>query len=208
MESIMFLRGMLIGFSVAAPVGPIGLLCVRRTLAEGRISGFLSGLGAATADAVYGSIAGFGLVYISNLLIRMQLWFELAGGVFLCFLGIMIFSNKVKEIDNNRGRRNLFVSYISTFFLTIANPVTILSFGAIFVGMGIINTRADYFTAMLLVLGVFFGSALWWMILSGGVGIFRSRVKLIQLQWINRLFGAIIFFFGLFNLASLILPGN
>ena len=91
MEFNFFLRGMIIGFSIAAPVGPIGILCIRRTLAEGPTSGLVSGLGAATADAIYGFIAGFGLTVISNLLIRQQIWLRLLGGGFLCYLGMKTF---------------------------------------------------------------------------------------------------------------------
>src|SRR3990172_8990998 len=133
-----FLKGLLLGFSIAAPVGPIGVLCIRRTLAEGRTAGFASGLGAATADALYGSIAGFGLTIVSSFLIDQSHWLQLAGGIFLLYLGIKTFLAKSKEtietgspLEKSRG---IIGNYASTFLLTLTNPLTILSFIAIFAG--------------------------------------------------------------------------
>ena len=204
MDINFFLRGFVIGFSIAAPVGPIGVLCIRRTLAEGRASGLVSGLGAATADAIYGCIAGFGLTFISTFLVSQQAWLHLVGGVFLCYLGLKTLFAKPAEgaaLDRANG---LVAAYASTFFLTITNPMTIISFAAIFAGLGLATTSGSYVSAGLLVSGVFIGSALWWLILSGGVGLFREKFKPKGLQWVNRISGAIITGFGLFALLSLI----
>jgi threonine/homoserine/homoserine lactone efflux protein len=133
----LFTTGMILGFSIAAPVGPIGVLCMRRTLAEGRHYGFISGLGAAAADAVYGAIAAFGLTLISSVLIDQQGWLRLIGGLFLCYLGMRTFFSKVSEQAADVKRGSLWAAFGSTFFLTLTNPMTILSFAAIFAGFDV-----------------------------------------------------------------------
>jgi len=186
MDISFLLRGIIIGFSIATPVGPIGILCIRRTLAEGRTSGLVSGLGAATADAIYGCIAGFGLTLISDFLISQQVWLRLVGGGFLCFLGLRTFLSKPAEQAALIKGKGLVGSYASTFFLTITNPMTILSFAAIFAGLGVGGTSVSYVSAALLVLGVFTGSALWWFVLSGVANVFRAEFSRGKLKWINR----------------------
>ncbi|MEW5909595.1 MAG: LysE family transporter [Thermodesulfobacteriota bacterium] len=200
MNLYFFLKGLIIGFSIAAPVGPIGALCIRRTLIQGRAAGLVSGLGAATADAIYGFIAGFGLTFISDFLIHQQIGLRMAGGVFLCFLGIRTFLSKSDPGANEAKSNGLIRSYASTFFLTLTNPVTILSFAAIFAGLGITSYQTGYLSATTLVAGVFLGSGLWWFILSTGVGFFRSSLNTSGMRWINRLAGIIITGFGLFAL--------
>jgi threonine/homoserine/homoserine lactone efflux protein len=198
------LKGLVIGFSIAAPVGPIGVLCTRRTLAEGRLTGLVSGLGAATADAFYGCVAGFGLTFISSFLVAQQFWLRLIGGVFLCYLGIKtLLSRPAEQAAVSKGN-GLAGAYASTFFLTLTNPMTILSFAAIFAGLGLAGSDGNYASAGILVLGVFLGSALWWLALSGGVGVFRQRFNLEGLQWVNRISGAVILGFGLFALVSIL----
>ncbi len=194
------LRGLLIGFSIAAPVGPIGVLCIRRTLAEGRIPGLVSGLGAATADATYGGIAGFGLTFISSLLISQQVWLRLIGGTFLCYLGLRTFLIRPAEQAASAKGNGLIGMYASTLFLTLTNPLTILSFAAIFAGLGVASTGGNYLAAGILDLGVFLGSALWWFILSGGVSIFRTKFTTRGLRWVNRISGIIIMGFGVIAL--------
>jgi threonine/homoserine/homoserine lactone efflux protein len=196
------LKGLAIGFSIAAPVGPIGVLCIRRTLADGRVSGLVSGLGAATADAIYGCIAGFGLTFISNLLVSQQVGLRFIGGAFLCYLGLRTLLAKPAEQAALAKGNGLAGAYASTFFLTLTNPMTIISFAAIFAGLGLVSTSGNYVLAGILVLGVFIGSALWWLILSGGVGVFREKFNPHGLQWVNRISGAIITGFGLFALLS------
>ncbi len=203
MNFALLLKGMIIGFSIAAPVGPIGVLCIRRTLAEGRASGLVSGLGAATADAVYGCIAGFGLTFFSNFLVNQQVGLRLIGGVFLCYLGLktLVGAKPAEQAAQAQGH-GLMGAYASTFVLTLTNPMTILSFAAIFAGLGLANTGTDYGTAAVLVLGVFIGSSLWWLALSGGVGLVREKFNVHALQWVNRISGVIITGFGLFALLS------
>ncbi|MCK4899999.1 MAG: LysE family transporter [Anaerolineales bacterium] len=185
-------------------MGPIGVLCIRRTLTDGRVSGLVTGLGAASADAIYGIVAAFGLVSISNFLIGGQTWLRLVGGIFLCYLGIRTLLAKPIQDEASIQRTGLASAYASTFILTLTNPLTILSFAAVFAGMGLVSTDGDYGSAVILVLGVFFGSALWWFILVAGVSIFRERFNASMLRWVNIISGVIITAFGLVALLSLI----
>ena len=204
MELNFFIRGLIIGFSIAAPVGPIGVLCVQRTLNRGSLVGFISGLGAATADGCYGLLAAFGLTAALSILTEHGTWFSLIGGIYLCFLGIKAFRSEPQNRAENGKVVGIFQAYLSTFFLTITNPMTILSFAAIFAGLGLGMDSGDYGSAAMLVLGVFLGSALWWFLLSGGAGLFRNKFETRHLRWINRVSGLIIFGFGCFILAGLI----
>lgn len=204
MDLTFLIRGVIIGFSIAAPVGPIGVLCIRRTLAEGRPVGFASGLGAATADALYGCVAGLGLTFISDLLVRQQSWLRLIGGLFLCYLGLKTLLAKPAERAATAPGVGLAGAYGSTFLLTLTNPLTILSFAAVFAGLGLAGTAANYTTALTLVAGVFLGSALWWLLLSGGVSLVRERFNARGLLWVNRVSGLIIVAFGLVALGSLV----
>lgn len=205
MDFPLLFRGLLIGFSIAAPVGPIGVLCIRRTLADGRLSGLVSGLGAATADMLYGCVAGFGLTFISGFLVGQQLWLRLFGGLFLLYLGIKTLLSKPSEQAAKADGSGLLGAYVSTFLLTATNPLTILSFVAIFAGLGLANTNGSYASALVLVLGVFLGSAAWWLLLTGGVGLFRAKFNTQGLLWVNRISGVIITVFGVVALAGLII---
>lgn len=199
-----FLRGLIIGVSIAAPVGPIGVLCIRRTLAEGRTAGFVSGMGAATADAVYGFMAAFGLTFISTFLLSQQMWIRLIGGLFLLYLGIRTFRAPVAERAAEMEDRGLLGNYLSIFVLTLTNPLTILSFAAVFAGLGVGAANGDYLAAAATVLGVFSGSALWWLTLSIGVSLFRSRFTPRAMGWVNRISGIVIVTFGVVAVASLL----
>jgi threonine/homoserine/homoserine lactone efflux protein len=199
------LKGLAIGFAIAAPVGPIGVLCIRRSLAHGTPAGLASGLGAAVADAAYGCIAAFGLTMISTFLVGQRFWLQLAGGVFLCWLGMRtLLATPAQDPAAGAGSaRGLLGAFASTFVLTLTNPMTILSFVAVFAGLGLADTSGDYRAAATLVAGVFLGSALWWLLLSGGVGLLRSRFDARGLLWVNRVSGALIVAFGVFALATL-----
>lgn len=198
------LKGLVIGFAIAAPVGPIGVLCIRTTLAQGRLAGLVTGLGAATADGIYGSIAAFGVTFVSEPLIEQQDWFRLVGGLFLCYLGLRVLLTVPVERAVVARRGGLAAAYASTFLLTVVNPATILSFAAVFAGLGIASEGGHYLSAAALVLGVLAGSALWWLTLSGGVGALRSRFNPRALQWVNRISGVIITGFGVAALVSLV----
>jgi threonine/homoserine/homoserine lactone efflux protein len=204
MDVSLFLRGLVIGFSIAAPVGPIGVLCIRRTIAEGHLYGLVSGLGAATADALYGCVAAFGLTFISAFLIGNKLWLSLIGGLFLLYLGIKTLLSRPAEDSAKAEGKGLFGAYVSTFLLTLTNPMTILSFVAIFAALGLGSTSGSYTSALVLVLGVFCGSAAWWLLLSSGVGLFRNKFNAKGLLWVNRISGVVITLFGIIALGGLI----
>ena len=200
MEASYFFQGLAIGFCVAAPIGPIGVLCIRRTLADGSRVGFVSGLGAATADASYSALAGFGLTAVSGLLLQYRPWFALLGGILLCYLGVRIFFSKPTESGAVARGNSLLGAYLSTLGLTLTNVTTIFSFVAIFAGLGI-GLSSNYGAAGALVSGVFLGSTLWWFILSYGVGRLRARMNFAWLRTVNRVAGVALFLFGLFALS-------
>ena len=205
MDLTLFGRGLGIGFAIAAPVGPIGLLCIQRTLNQGRLSGLASGLGAATADAVYGCVAAFGMVAVSAFLVEQQFWLGIAGGLFLCYLAIRTFAAPPADVAAPSQQGGLASDYGSTLVLTLTNPITVLSFVAIFAGLGLATHGENNLAAVLIVAGVFCGSALWWLLLSGGVSIFRSRIGPQAMHWINRFAGIIIGAFGLYALLSVLI---
>lgn len=206
MELSFFFKGLTLGFAVAAPVGPIGLLCIRRSLALGQRHGFVTGLGAATADALYGVIAGFGLTAVSSVLVAQQNWTRLIGGLFLAYLGVKTAFSKASSNSEEKKveKSNLAGSYFSSLFLTVTNPMTILSFVAAFSGLGLTSAVGNYLAACSLVFGVFAGSATWWLFLSSVSGRFRSSISPIALTWINRLSGGLILLFAILALGSLI----
>jgi threonine/homoserine/homoserine lactone efflux protein len=198
-----FLRGLAMGFSIAAPVGPIGVLCIRRTLAEGRVSGLVTGLGAASADAVYGAIAALGLTAVTSVLVEEQTWIRLIGGAFLLWLGATTFLARPSENAARAKGGGLAAAYASTFGLTLTNPATILSFVAVFAGLGLgSGSGGGPLAALLLVAGVFLGSAAWWLLLSGIVDRLRGRFDARGLVWVNRLSGSVIASFGIVALWS------
>lgn len=196
--------GVLLGLSIAAPVGPIGVLCIRRTLSDGRLVGLVTGLGAATADATYAGVGAFGLALVSETLVREEVWFRLIGGVLLAYLGVKtFFARPVTDVREAHPHSGLFAAYATTVLLTLSNPATILSFAAIFAGL-LPPTRGRTFTAsLLLVAGVFLGSALWWLILSGVVGVIRGRMYGPRLRLVNRGSGLILLGFSAVVLGSL-----
>jgi len=206
MELNFFLKGLILGFSIAAPVGPIGILCIRRTIQYGRLSGFFSGLGAAVADAVYGIVAAFGLTLLSDFILAGRFWLHLLGGFFLIYLGVKTFRAKTADITHGSvSHKTLFADFISTFFLTFTNPLTILSFLAVFAALGLTEHRGVYLNSILLVSGIFSGSAAWWLILSEGITLFRKRITPKIMIWLNRAAGSVLALFGLLALLSLCL---
>lgn len=199
-----FARGAVIGFAIAAPVGPIGLLVIRRTLTDGRMLGVLTGLGAATADALYGCVGAFGLTAISGVLIGYSFWTRLIGGLFLCWLGISTFRAKPGAEAAPSSVTKSAGAYFSTMLLTLANPATILSFAAVFAGFGLGSNGAGYLSATTIVAGVLIGSALWWLLLSGVVSLVRHRLSPAIMRWINRGAGTLLLIFGAIALLSLL----
>jgi threonine/homoserine/homoserine lactone efflux protein len=205
METNFLIKGVIIGFLIAAPVGPIGVLCIKRSFSKGALSGLLTGLGAATADACYGAIAAFGLTLISDFLIGQKVTLQILGIIFLLYLGIKTFiENPASEAKGKVNGKGLLSDYLTTVGLTLTNPTTIASFVAVFAGIGI-TAAANYTDATLLVLGVFLGSAAWWLILSNGVGLLRKKANNNLLKWVNRISGTIIVCFAIVLFINLIL---
>lgn len=225
------LKGIVIGFSIAAPVGPIGVLCIRRTLAHGFLPGLTAGLGAATADAVYGAIAAFGLTAVTAFFVGQKAALGLVGGAFLVVLGCRSFFSRPVPADDQTamahgagrtdpptagpaahtdmptgidGAGTAGGGYLSTFFLTITNPMTVLFFVAVFAGAGLASARSGYGPALLLVAGVFTGSALWWLTLTAATGVLRTMITARVMRAVNYLAGIVIAGFGLYSIWSVL----
>jgi threonine/homoserine/homoserine lactone efflux protein len=204
MDIPFLLRGLALGFAIAAPVGPIGVLCIRRTLAEGQLTGLATGLGAATADMTYAGIAAFGVASVSQLLVGQHTPIRLIGGGFLLCLGVRTFLTDPASQPPPIGSGGLLRAFGSTFLLTLSNPLTILSFAAVFAGVGVLSDVRDRAAAAWIVVGVFLGSALWWLILSGAVSVFRARINPGGMRWVNRGAGVLIAGFGALAVASVL----
>ncbi len=198
-----FLKGLAFGFLLAATVGPMWILCFRRTLAHGRLFGFVSGMGVATADALYGSMAAFGLTAVSGFLLAQKFWLAAIGGAFLCWLGAKTLLSHPGDRPADVPAGSLAVAYTSTFALTLTNPATILAFVAIFAGLGL-AASASYAEAALVVLGVVIGSAFWWTVLAVGAGWLRKRAGPRLLRAINIVAGVSILAFGIHTLGTLL----
>jgi threonine/homoserine/homoserine lactone efflux protein len=204
-EAGLFLRGVILGLSIAAPVGPIGVLCIRRSLAHGRWIGFISGLGAATADALYGCVVALGLGAVSSLITANQVPVRLVGGVFLLYLGVRtMLTPPAREAAASKGRSYL-GAYVSMFLLTLSNPLTVLSFAAILAGVGTGDSPSAA-ASLALVGGVFVGSALWWAILSSAAGLLRRHLGSRAMRWINLASGAVILGFALYIVYGALSP--
>jgi threonine/homoserine/homoserine lactone efflux protein len=198
-------RGFILGFTIAAAVGPISLLVIRRTLAQGQVYGLVSGLGVATADATYGAIAAFGLGAITDLLVNARAVLGVVGGVFLLWLAWQTArSVPTREAVVTERRGGLPGAYLSILGLTMANPMTILSFGALFAGLGVtVGVNAD---AALVTLGVLLGSTTWWIVLTTVVGALRTRVTPTWIHRINLVSGVVIGAFAIVAIASVLVP--
>jgi threonine/homoserine/homoserine lactone efflux protein len=197
LETAVFIKGLIIGFIICAPMGPIGLFCVRKTLIDGRLAGFASVLGASTVDAIYCAIAGLGVTFFSNFLTNQQDLIKLAGGLILIAVGVRIFFAKPSEKPlSNRGH-GVTGDFVAAALLMFTNPLAIIVFSAAFTALGVHGWKGDYTLTAALVAGVFAGSALWAPILVTIVSLFRMRVNGGQLMLISRISGAIIAGFGL-----------
>lgn len=200
----MFAKGLAFGFLLAATVGPMWVLCFRRTVAHGALAGFVSGMGIAVADGLYGAVAAFGLTAVSGFLLGQRLWLGLIGGVFLLYLGIRCLTvNPVPVQENQEAKTSLGQAFLSTLGLTLANPPTILAFAAIFAGLGLASGN-DYGAASLAVLGVFLGSASWWLVLAAGASWLRGRIGPALFRAINIVSGLSILGFAIWQLAQVL----
>ncbi len=205
MDPALALRGFVLGFTIAAAVGPISLLVIRRTLAEGQRYGLVSGLGVATADAMYGAIAAFGLSAITDVLVSARQVLGLVGGVFLLWLAWRtIRSTPTESATVTTARRGYASAYLSILGLTLANPMTILSFAALFASLGVTSGATG--DAALVVVGVLLGSTTWWIVLTTAVATLRGRITPAWLHRINVVSGVIIGAFAIVAIASVLVP--
>ena len=193
----LFVKGLIVGFCLAAPVGPIAAICVQRTIAKRWISGVVSGLGAAAADAVYGAVAAFGATIISEFLITEHEWLQRVGGVILLMLGARLLLMRPVERTNGVQNRGLTGDFLSTFVLTLTNPMTFVAFAAIFATMGIGAVHGRPMLTAELVGGVFAGSAAWWIILCAGAFALRRHFDFKRLVFVNRATGVFVIAVGL-----------
>jgi threonine/homoserine/homoserine lactone efflux protein len=194
-QAILFLRGLAIGFALAAPVGPVGILCIRRALAQGLSAALIAGLGAALADTIFGAVAGLGLTMISGFVLNHQTVIRLIGGFFLIVVAFRGWHDPdCARVDRFKGG-GLFKDFLSTFLMSLANPATILAAVGVFAALGAIGLN-DSGAASILILGVFFGSSLWWLILSAAAGAVRSRFSPERLTLLNRGSSALIGLIG------------
>jgi len=188
------------GLAIAAPVGPVNVLCASRTLAKGRASGVLSGLGAASADAFYGGIAAFSITLVIDFLRRELFWIRVVGGLLLVLIGVIYFRKPVRPIDRDRKEDTHHSDFTSTLFLTMTNPTTVLSFLAVLTALGL-NGAHDWRLNFLVVGGIFAGSMAWWLLLVGIVDRLRDRFNGGAMTWMNRVAGIAIGLFGMFTFA-------
>lgn len=206
---ILIAKGIFVGFVIAAPVGPVGILCIHRTLHLSLAAGLLAGLGAAFADTIFGAVAAFGLSFVADFFLTHESWLRLVGGILLVAIGVETMLKKTPKAqtgddeDDDPKHPHYFSSFIRTFMLTITNPITILAFGPIFVAADAVVKDGDLVAAWTLIAGVFAGSQLWWMMLCTGTHFGRRHITESRMQWVNRVSGVIIVMFGVMAVASL-----
>jgi threonine/homoserine/homoserine lactone efflux protein len=196
------IKGVAIGFLLAVPVGPIGVLCIRTTLAEGRRSTISTILGAATADMMYGAVAAFGVTLISTFITDNFETIRFIGGIVLIYLGIRTYR---AHITNGKPKKTLnhhAGNFFSTFILTLTNPLTLVAFAAVFAGLGTVKETSETISALFLVAGVFMGSALWFICLVTATHIFSEFLKQKGLDVINKVAGGFILIAGIYAIAS------
>jgi threonine/homoserine/homoserine lactone efflux protein len=196
MDLSLFIQGIIIGLTLAVPVGPISLLCIQRTIADGRLHGIISGLGVATADSFYAAITVLGLTVISGLIIAQHYLFRLLAGIILILIGIRVFMSVPTGVSAKSEHETYLKDYLSMVAIAIANPLTLVFFVVILPGFGVGIQGTTFLPAAEFVAGVFFGSMIWWVILCGSVGSVRSRISVKNLGLINRISGLLISCFG------------
>jgi threonine/homoserine/homoserine lactone efflux protein len=200
-----FLKGVAAGFVVAAPVGPVGVLCVRRTLVQGPLSGCVTGLGAAIADTFYVTIAAFGIGFIATFLLANEFWFRVVGGVILCVMALNTFLSKPLKSQGPESE-GLTGDFLSALIITGTNPLTLIAFGVILTSIGIASAGGNIAQAEILIAGVFIGSLMWWGTLTGISHLFRGTLGQSGMRWINRISAAIVLLSGVLILISVAVP--
>ena len=196
MDLGLFIQGIIIGLTIAVPVGPISLVCIHRTIANGRLHGIVSGLGVATSDSLYAAVAFLGLTAVSGLIIDHQAVFRLVAGIALALVGIQVFRSVPAAIRDGTNPESYIRDYLSLFMIAAANPLTIIFFITILPGFGVMAHGTTLIAAVPFVAGVFLGSAVWWIILCGSLGSLRSRMSIENLRRINQVSGILITCFG------------
>lgn len=199
---LIFLKGFVAGLFIAAPVGPVALLCVKRAMYYGAAGGLAAGLGAAVADAFFGAVAGFGVAAVSGFLLEHAEQIRLVGGIVLIALGVHLFFSKTKPSENGATSRGLIGTFFTTFMLTLTNPITILSFITVFASLGLAGANMGYAEAGILVAAVFLGSAFWWIAISAIVVFARGRIGFEWMPVIKRWSGVLIVGFGIYALVT------
>lgn len=192
----LLIRGLAAGFMIAAPVGPVNVLCVSRTLSKGWKSGFVCGLGAATADTLYGCIAGFSITFVIQFLMREEYWIRLFGGILLVFIGASYYFKRPQVMKTPNQGESARTDFASTFLLNLTNPTTVLSFLAVLAALGMSQRPTSWLT-LLLVAGIFCGSMIWWLVLISIVNRLRHQFTDKTMLWMNRIAGLAIGGFGI-----------
>ncbi len=203
MDVILFIKGIVAGFIIAAPVGPVGILCIQRTLSKGMPTGLAAGFGGAVADTIFGAVAAFGLTFIADFLLRHDAYMRLGGGILLLILGMHgILKRHERMAPAPPSVRGAAGDGVSAFLLTVTNPMTILTFSPVFLAVGAVVAKDDRPAAWTLILGVFAGSCLWWLILCALAEIFRRRINSARIAIIHRISAGFILLFGVIVLLS------
>ena len=199
-----FIKGIIIGLLVSAPLGPIGIMCIQRTLNRGYMSGFVSGLGAAAADVIFAVIAGFGLTIVITFIEEKHLYFQIFGGLFVLYIGYRIFNtNPVKQLKLQRlNKTRLSQDFASIFLLTISNPMAIFLFVAIMAALKVAQNLLSFFELSILVSGIAGGAILWWFVLASIANRFRKKIRLKSIWWLNKITGSVVFIFGIVVILS------
>ncbi len=196
----------MIGLLASIPLGPIGVICIQRTINKGKTSGFISGLGAAVADTIFAAIAGFSLTYIITFIQEQRLIIEVVGGVIVILLGLKTFyTNPASQLRRHKRQKNkLMEDFVSILLLTITNPFAIFFFVALFATLGIVSDNQTMAMSLIALAGVLLGGSIWWYTLSSLVNMFRNRFRLKQLWWINKIAGAVIVILGILALINVV----
>lgn len=202
----LLIKGLVIGFLSSIPLGPIGIICIQRTLGKGRLSGFVSGLGAASADTILAIIAGLGLSFIIDFITGHKIFFQLIGGVILIVIGIQIFfKSPIRQVRERRLKKNnLYTDYLSVLVLTLSNPLVVVIFLTMFASLNLLNGSHKLLPQFFVFGGIFLGASLWWFTLTSVVNTYRNKFRLKNLWWLNKTTGLIIFISGIVALLSIL----
>jgi threonine/homoserine/homoserine lactone efflux protein len=193
------LYGIIMGLFVTIPLGPVGVMCIQRTINRGWKSGLVSGLGAAFADTIYAIIAGLGVGVVVNFIEREQVWIQLVGSVIIIIIAVRTFlANPAVEFRNQRNKKNKpFEEFLSVFLVTISNPAVFFAFIAMYAGFNVFDKQTtNVFSFLIVILSVFIGAMSWWYLLSTIINKYRTRIRLKNIWWLNKIMGGVIFLCG------------